>query len=400
MTVQKNIKSRRKKGSGTVIRVREKYRAEIKFKHPVTGKSEVLRGELRERKKDAEVDLKELQDKRETLLGSQNIDSTTITVEEYYKKVFLPYKKEINKGQTYKRFESTVIAHIIPYLGTRPLMDLTSNEIDKRIKTISKTFSFSSTIKVYNAFSSMFSFAMLNGDISFNPMNRVPRPREDRFKKSEQKWLRPEDIAKFEKAATVTTYQGTLLYKYAHLYLFMLNCGLREGEAASLSKSDFDFEKKTLTVNKNLNIIKIDDDSEKGYHYAITVSTPKNANSVRMVPLNDEAIKYAKLIMEGFPDGDKLIYSNTGNYVRPEVLIKQFQAILRRAGIEKMGLHALRHTFVSVLFENDVDIYTIASIIGDEVSTVQKTYLHLYKERKARAVNSTNVITAAKQFSE
>lgn len=394
--------SRRKKGSGSIVQVNGKYRAELKFKNPVTDKAQLLRGELRSKKKDAEIDLRNLQDKKEIILSSQNIDVGSITIGDYYKNIFLPYKQDVLKGQTYRRLESMVDTHIVPYFGMRLLIDLSSDEINKRIKDMSKKSSYSSTIKLYDAFNAMYTFAENNGDISpqNNPMGKVSRPREDKFAKKEQQWLKPDEVKKFADAALTMTHDDKLLYKYAHLYLFILNCGIREGEACALLKSDIDFNRKTLQVNKNLNIVKKPANNKQGYIYSVVISTPKNANSVRVVPLNEEAIKHAEKICESFPQGDKLVYSSTGEYVRPDALIKQFQHILNRAGIEKMGLHSLRHTFVSVLFENDIDIHTIASIIGDEVNTVQKTYLHLYKERKARAVNTTNVVQAAYEFDE
>lgn len=392
---------RRKKGEGSIVKRGEKFYAELKYNNPLTNEKICKRGVLRATKKEAESDLKKLKEERDALMESQNYNTQNMSVKDYYTKVFLPYKKEIVKGQTYKRDESTIMTHIIPYLGMKPLKNLTSIDIQNRINQMSKTASYSGTIKLYNAFNSMFTFAEANGDIAQNPMKRVPRPREDKFKKQEQKWLKPDEVERFAKAATRLNYKGEPLYKYGHFYLFMLNCGIREGEAAALLKSDIDFKKRTLNITKSLNIIKKDDQTaERGYIYAIDISTPKNANSVRIVPLNDEAITYATLIMEEFPEGDKFIYTSTGEYVRPDILIKQFQKILQKAQIEKMGLHALRHTFVSVLFENNIDIYTIASLIGDEVSTVQRTYLHLYKERRVRAVEATNIIAAATAFSE
>lgn len=392
---------RRKKGEGSIIKRGTKFCAELKYNDPFSGEKICLRGKLRDNKKDAEIDLKKLQEERNEVFESQNYNTQKMSVEDYYLKVFLPYKKEKVKGQTYKREESTIMTHIIPYVGLKPLKSLTSADIQNRIKQMSKDASYSGTIKLYNAFNGMLTFAESNGDITYNPMKRVPRPREDKFSKTEQKWLRPDEVRRFAEAASTLNHEGKMLYKYGHFYLFMLNCGIREGEGAALLKSDIDFNKRTLRITKNLNVIKQDDKSaEKGYIYAVKISTPKNANSVRIVPLNDEAIEYARLIMDEFPEGEKFIYASTGEYVRPDILIKQFQKILQRAEIEKMGLHALRHTFVSVLFENDIDIYTIASLIGDEVSTVQRTYLHLYKERKIRAVDATNVVAAAMSFKE
>lgn len=103
------------------------------------------------------------------------------------------------------------------------------------------------------------------------------------------------------------------------------------------------------------------------------------------------------MILQRFPKGERFIYNATNKIVRPDTLYKQFNSILNHAGLEgQCGLHTLRHTFVSALFEHGVDIYTIAEIIGDTVDTVVKTYLHLYKSRKAKAVKFINVIESSK----
>ena len=55
--------------------------------------------------------------------------------------------------------------------------------------------------------------------------------------------------------------------------------------------------------------------------------------------------------------------------------------ILERAGIEHIGIHALRHTFATQLFAKKVDIKIISKLLGhSDVSITYNTYIHLLKE--------------------
>lgn len=245
----------------------------------------------------------------------------------------------------------------------------------------------------------MFRFAInIRRDISpeDNPMNAVHMISEHEFETKEVRWFSPQEISLFASEAGRTFKNGTDVYRYGLVYLFLLNTGLREGEVCALDKNDIDFENKLIRVTKGINTktVKRPDGSNA---YSLEVTTPKTKNSVRYVPLDGEAEKYAEMILQRFPKGERFIYNATNKNVRPDTLYKQFNSILNHAGLEgQCGLHTLGHTFVSALFEHGVDIYTIAEIIGDTVDTVVKTYLHLYKSRKAKAVKFINVIESSK----
>jgi integrase len=111
------------------------------------------------------------------------------------------------------------------------------------------------------------------------------------------------------------------------------------------------------------------------------------------VPLSPEAIFFAQETFKIFPDVEQFIATDKGSYVTPSILYKQFNKILIRAGLSPRGIHTLRHTFVSMLFDHGLDTVTIASIIGDTESTVSKTYLHIFQERKAAAIDRINFVT-------
>lgn len=350
-------------------------------------------------KREAQVILEVLLQEAKVNLGAKTIHFSEYTVEQYFKKVFLPFKERKIKAQSYRRLESIVDTHIIPAHGKRIFCKLQSDDITALLDRLTeKGYSYSTIKKVHDAYSAVYSFAvnkMSDLPSDMNPMRAVALEPESNFEKKEILWFQPQEVVRFaEYAEKVRSTTGTPFYEYGYVYLFLMATGLRVGEVCALNKSDFNFEKKLMNINKGL--VSVTDKDENGKkHYSLQVETPKTSNSIRCIPLSDEALYYARKIMNLFPKGELFIYGKTEKYVRPDCLTKQFKKILDAAGLEPRGMHSLRHTFVSLLFEKDVDTHTIAALIGDQESTVRKTYLHLYQERKARAMNAINIIKPA-----
>lgn len=76
--------------------------------------------------------------------------------------------------------------------------------------------------------------------------------------------------------------------------------------------------------------------------------------------------------------GDTLSYSSIDLY---------FRKMSIRLGVEKISPHMFRHTYASLLIAEGVDIATVASLLGDTIGTVQKTYVHSIEEKRKTAVN-------------
>ena len=77
----------------------------------------------------------------------------------------------------------------------------------------------------------------------------------------------------------------------------------------------------------------------------------KSATSKRSVPLNDTAIAMIQDLQKEayFGENTPLVPDEHGNFTRPVNFRKRYYRILAAAGIEKKGLHSLRHTFASSL---------------------------------------------------
>lgn len=53
-----------------------------------------------------------------------------------------------------------------------------------------------------------------------------------------------------------------------------------------------------------------------------------------------------------------------------------FDTVARRAGLEDVSPHVLRHTRAVHLAQSGVSLYTIAGLLGDTLTTVERNYLH------------------------
>jgi integrase len=141
---------------------------------------------------------------------------------------------------------------------------------------------------------------------------------------------------------------------------FALNTGLRTGEIFTLRWSDVDFEKSILNV-----------------------FAPKTQKT-RAVPINSEARK----VLEAWALGRKseFVFYNleTG---KPLVDLKSgFGRACRKAGIDGVSWHTLRHTFASRLVNRGVDIVTVQQLLGHSAITVTMRYTHTNLDSKHAAV--------------
>lgn len=79
-----------------------------------------------------------------------------------------------------------------------------------------------------------------------------------------------------------------------------------------------------------------------------------------------------------FGEDTPLVPGEHGNFTRPVNFRKRYYRILAAAGIEKKGLHSLRHTFATLALQNGVDVKTVSSILGHfSAGFTLDTYAHV-----------------------
>ena len=299
------------------------------------------------------------------------------------------------ESSTYLRNEQTINYHIKDSsLYNAQMVNVDFELCQSLINKLSEKYSRSTISKVYVILNMCFNHALTKGHIGENPMMKVKMPKESSLvkKKKEAKWLSSSDVEKIVlEAERVNTREfrikgkvGERVYGVnAYYIILIIYTGLRIGELMALTWNDIDFKNKTLNVNKSRAKGMIDGKT------TLYIKDPKSESGTRIIPLSDRAIYALQKIKECSSSDSDLVVSNTSSESN---ITRTINRMLFRAGCEteKCGLHALRHTFGSLLLEKGIDLKTISYLLGhSDITVTANIYLHVTREQ---AVNSIEVL--------
>ena len=149
--------------------------------------------------------------------------------------------------------------------------------------------------------------------------------------------------------------------------------------------SDIDLERRVLHLERGVKEVWRRDGLQAEPGRDVKVGKLKSATSKRTVPLNDTAIAMIQDLRKEtyFGEDTPLVPGEHGNFTRPVNFRKRYYRILAAAGIEKKGLHSLRHTFASSLVngikQEDGSIKSltprqVADLLGHSTSQITELY--------------------------
>ena len=194
--------------------------------------------------------------------------------------------------------------------------------------------------------------------------------------------LKAEEVASF-----VDRLQGHPLYPHAMVGLF---CGLRSAELLALRWSSI--QGATLDVSHAL---------EELDGQAPTLKTPKTTAGVRKVTMPSivvEALQAHRLqVLElrmalglGKLPADALVFpALNGEPLRPSNLSAAWGRTVTALGLPQLRFHDLRHSHVSQLIANGLDVVLISKRIGHaNPSITLKLYSHMFRSDDAAAADA------------
>lgn len=372
-------RTRRRNGEGSIFQVsKNKWVAKISIgQRPdgkplikqFSGKSEaIVKKKLREFKKSNDFAEKHL--------------PSRYTVQSYFSMWLKEYQYNKLKPLSYDRLESTVVNHIFPSLGGLKLDTVTRDHVQSLINNLYKkqNLSYSSVKKVYVALNSCYNHALMDDVVLKNPCIGIVLPSPvERTKQITA--LSLDEIERLKCEIARTDSNGERRYSYGYAFLLILNTGLRMSEALSLCWDDVDFESKTIAIKKNSVISKKRDaeGNRTGGYERHTQNSTKTSNGNRIVPINRSA-EEALLALQMNNETPYVIVNSKQNPVLPSNFERCFHTILKNANIQEYGVHALRHTFASLLFSKGVDVKIVSELLGHStVKITYDTYVHLFE---------------------
>lgn len=297
---------------------------------------------------------------------------------------------------TYDRCECTAINQIYPILGDKVVGDITAADIKSMLNSLmNKGLAFSTVKKAYALLNEYFRIMHVEGMIRKNPMDSAEMIKKANFLSAQGKEmfsecdkitiLTKEEREKFKKEAFAAYSNGQRKHRQAAAYILMLNTGARPGEILAVTNRDIDMEKRQMKIRNSVKEVYNREGTKAMGGRMSKVGKTKTLSSNRTVPLNETAIEMIKLLREEYYFGEDspLICDEKGNYTKPVNFRKRFYRILDAAGIERKGLHSLRHTFATNLVNGvrqpDGTIKAlspkqVADILGHTTSEITERY--------------------------
>ena len=150
-------------------------------------------------------------------------------------------------------------------------------------------------------------------------------------------------------------------------YYLELTTGLRRGELLALLWTDLDVEARTISVTKQVNRIKGE----------LVVSQPKTQNSVRVLPVSQQAVNLMVEEHKKHP-GNPYMFPppKTGGMFDPDSFRHTHDKILKAIGAEHIRFHDLRHTFATLSLKNGVDVKPPVRCPGPLLGGIHPEYLY------------------------
>lgn len=283
------------------------------------------------------------------------------------------------------------------------IKDVSIEEAQKFIDDISAKYSISIVKKTIEIMKPVFRRAVVENKIRYNPFDFTVLPRKGdviNIDTPEKEFIYNDEEVQMITNCCMGNYglnwRDTRRYRYAPAYVLLLNTGMRIGELLALTWEDVDLNKKTIKISKTLSYVKNRGRFENEPQSVAIVTTTKTQKSNRIIPINDSAVlilKELKLRQKDLGIKTKFIVSNPkGEMMNERVMEQTFKRICEENKIKYKGLHALRHTFGSVLLLKGADIKIVSDVLGH--STVNFTYdryIHILNEKKAQTISLMQV---------
>ena len=367
---------RRANGEGS-IRKRKDGRWEGRYtagRDPVTGKV-IYKNVLSKTQAEVKEKLKTAIEKSSSLI----VTAKQYTVDQWLDAWMENYAKLQVRPSSLKTYQGFIENHIKPNLSDLPLDKLTAMDLQRLYKHLlengrvectesrnkPKGLSVKTVRNINQMISSALNCAVEQRLIASNPTKGCVLPKLER---KEMKILPPESLGTFfEEARRSGVFE---------LYYIDLATGLRRGELLGLKWSDIDLTKGVIHVRRQI----LRQNGE-------VVEAPlKTKNSYRNIAIGADAIK----VLKGMEQKDEYVFSSPfGGPMSPDSVMHMLQRVLKRAGLERIRFHDLRHTFSVLALQNGVDVKTLSAMLGHySAGFTLDTYAHVTTSMQKQAANA------------
>ena len=315
--------------------------------------------------------------------GENGVDVTKNTDFALYLVEWLETMRHSIASTTYDSYKMTFRIHILPYFEKKKLKitDVTPAVVQRYVNDKLKELSPNTVRKHLANISKCLESAVRQNIIAFNPVERIEKPREIKFKGA--KHYNERQIEQLLDCA-----KNDLLEIPIRLALFY---GLRRSEILGLKWNAIDFEEKTIAIKHT--VVKAGNTIHRKDY-------TKNESSYTSFPMPEmivrELMRWRKLQQElkvlqpnDYHDSDYVCTKGNGQPLAPDFISQHFALLLKKSGMPHIRFHDLRHSSASYLKALGFDMKDIQTWLRHkDIQTTMNIYVHLNMEAKSNIANS------------
>lgn len=155
--------------------------------------------------------------------------------------------------------------------------------------------------------------------------------------------------------------------------------GMRRGEILGVRWQDIDLDSGSLSIRQTL--ITTD--------YKLTFSSPKTKRSRRQIALDRQTLSVLRahhkrqleermMVGAGYEDSGLAFTVPTGGAVHPDAFSQAFERHVRRAGLPRIRLHDLRHTYATLALAAGIPVKIVSERLGHaSIAITLDVYSHV-----------------------
>lgn len=271
------------------------------------------------------------------------------------------------KLRTVETYTHALRKVLLPELGKKRINNITGKDIKLAIQRANNRFGNTRLCQISrDAISAVLKLAIDEEKISENPALGVALPK---YTRKEKEIWGADELKKFLEAT-----QGD---KLQSLYLLLVDCGLRRGEALGLRKTDCDFE--NLFIHIRQQVVTFDNKP--------AITAPKTKHSIRDIPITARLSKLLQgMISKDKSDCELVFHTAKGTPLSPRNFERSYKKVVERAGIRYLPPHSLRHSYCTDLCHSGVDLKTNQVLMGhSDPSVTMRVYQHAGQQDKINA---------------